>query len=101
MDKDIMTEIRLLWNAIAEIGKKQSDFTDNRANEVKSIDGREFKRDRLNHSGDIVLWNGSFARCLHDNKGITPDNRIYWELLTVSDAILELIDRVSELEQED
>ena len=71
-----------------------------RTEELKGIDGKEWKATTLYVNGDTVLYNNSFARCLYTNKGIKPTNKIYWELITVSDMILELVERVSELEQE-
>lgn len=69
--------------------------------EVKAIDGKAWNPKKVYMDGDTVLYGGSFARCLHTNRGIEPTNKVYWELLTVSDMILELMERVSALEQEE
>ena len=69
--------------------------------EAKAIDGKEYNPNKFNHKGDIVLFGGSFARCLHDNIGIIPTNKIYWELLTAADMILELAARITALEQKE
>ena len=68
--------------------------------EVKAIDGNAWNAATVYCEGVTVVYNNSFARCLHTNKGIEPTNKVYWELVTVSDMILELMERVSALEQE-
>lgn len=100
MDKSTLQEIAAIWDKIGDIERKQSVFTDAKTNEVKAMNGRAWKPDTLYANGDTVLYRDSFARCLHTNKGIEPTNKIYWELITVSDMILELMERVSVLEQE-
>lgn len=100
MDKDTLKEITALWDKIGDIERRQSNYTTVKHEEIKAIDGRAWNRETLYMDGDTVLYGGSFARCLHTNKGIEPTNKVYWELLTVSDMILELMERVSALEQE-
>ena len=42
MDKDTITEIRLIWNKLSEIERKLSDFTDSRHSEsMKHINESE------------------------------------------------------------
>ena len=100
MDKSTLQEVAAIWDKIGDIERRQSGFTDTKTNEVKAMNGRTWNPDTLYADGDTVLYGGSFARCLHTNKGIEPTNKVYWELLTVSDMILELMERVSALEQE-
>lgn len=69
--------------------------------EIKAIDGNAWNADKVYYDGDTVIYGNSFARCLHTNKGIVPTNKVYWELLNVSDMILDLMERVSALEQEE
>lgn len=93
-------EIGALWDKCNEIERKMSGFTDTKTSEVKAISGNAWNPTKVYMDGDTVLYNDSFARCLHTNRGIEPTNKVYWELLTVSDMILELMERVSALEQE-
>ena len=101
MDKDTLKEITALWEKIGDIERKQSGFTDAKTAEIKSIDGNEWNPTKVYLDGDTIIYDGSFARCLHTNKGVEPTNKVYWELVTVSDMILELMTRVSILEQEE
>lgn len=100
MEKDTLQEIKALWDKIGEVERKQSGFTDIKANEIKAANGQAWNSEKLYMDGDTILYSNSFARCLHANKGIEPTNKIYWKQITVSDMILELIERVSALEQE-
>lgn len=72
-----------------------------RTEETKAINGKAWTPKKVYMERDTVLYGDSFARCLHTNRGIEPTNKVYWELLTVSDMILELMERVSALEQEE
>lgn len=101
MDKTTLQEIATIWDKIGDIERKQSGFTETKTSEVKAINGRTWQPEKVYYDGDTVLYEGSFARCLHTNKGIEPMNKVYWELLTVSDMILELMERISALEQEE
>lgn len=100
MDKTTLKEITALWDKIGDMERRQSCFTDAKAKEVKAINGKLWNPETLYRDGDSVLYNDLFARCLYTNRGIEPTNKIYWELLTVSDMILELVERVSALEEE-
>ena len=100
MDKEVLQEVKAIWSKIGEVERKQSGFTENRTDEIKAIDGKNYDPDKVYSDGDTVVYGGTFARCLHANKGIEPTNKIYWEQITVSDMILELMERVSALEQE-
>ena len=101
MDKTTLQEIAAIWDKIGDIERKQSGFTDTKTAEVKAISGNAWNPTKVYMDGDTVLYGDSFARCLHTNRGIEPTNKVYWELLTVSDMILELMERVSALEQEE
>ena len=101
MDKDVRAEITALWDKINDIGRTQSGFTDTKTAEVKAISGNAWNPTKVYMDGDTIIHGGSFARCLHTNRGIEPTNKVYWELVTVSDMILELMERVSALEQEE
>lgn len=100
MDKDTMKEVAAIWEKIGDIDRRQSNYTENKSAEVKAITGKAWNPEKVYMDGDTVLYGDSFARCLHTNRGIEPTNKVYWELLTVSDMILELMERVSALEQE-
>ena len=100
MDREVQAEITALWDKINDIGRRQSGFIDAKTKEVKAVNGKAWNPETLYMDGDTVLYGDSFARCLHANKGIEPTNKVYWELVTVSDMILELMERVTELEQE-
>lgn len=101
MDKDVRAEITALWDKINDIGRTQSGFAATRTDEIKALNGKAWNPTKVYMDGDTVLYGDSFARCLHTNRGIEPTNKVYWELLTVSDMILELMERVSALEQEE
>ena len=101
MDKSTLQEIAAIWDKIGDIERKQSGFTDAKTAEVKAMSGNAWNPTKVYSDGDTIIYGGSFARCLHTNKGIEPTNKVYWELVTVSDMILELIERVSELEKEE
>lgn len=101
MLKITLQEIAAIWDKIGDIGRKQSDFTDTKTAEVKAISGNVWNPTKVYMDGNTIIYGGSFARCLHANKGIEPTNKVYWELVTVSDMILELMERVSALEQEE
>lgn len=101
MNKSTLQEIAAIWDKIGDIERRQSGFTDTKTAEIKAFNGKAWNPETLYTDGDTILYNDSFARCLHANKGIEPTNKIYWELVTVSDMILDLIDRVSALEQEE
>lgn len=101
MDKTTLQEIAVIWDKIGDIERKQSGFTATRTDELKALNGKSWNPTKVYMDGDTVLYNDSFARCLHTNRGIEPTNKVYWELLTVSDMILELMERVSALEQEE
>lgn len=94
-----MKDITSLWDKIGQVEKKLSDFTEVKHAEVKAIDGKVWNSTKLYMDGDTIIYGGSFARCLHTNRGIEPTNKVYWELVTVSDMILELMERVSALEE--
>lgn len=100
MEREVLQEFGAVWDKMQSIEKKLSDFTATRTDGVKAIDGRAWKPDTLYEDGDTILYGNTFARCLHTNRGISPTNKVYWERFTVSDMILELIERVSALEQE-
>lgn len=95
MDK----EITALWEKVLSLEKKLSNFTEVRTDEVKAIDGKAWTSDTLYTQGDTVIYNSSFARCLHTNKGVEPTNAVYWKLITVSDMVLELMERIEALEK--
>ena len=101
MDNDTRREIKSLWEKIGEVERKQSGFTDAKASEAKAISGNAWKPDTLYTDRDTVIYGDAFARCLHANKGIEPTNKIYWELVTVSDMILDLMERIEALEEEE
>lgn len=101
MDKATLQEIAAIWDKIGNIERKQSGFTVTRTDGLKALNGKAWNPEKVYMDGDTVLYGDSFARCLHTNRGIVPTNKVYWELLTVSDMILELMERVSALEQEE